>query len=82
MDVGSGIMRGLGKSLVPTLVSLIGSCALRVVWVYTVFAYFGTPESLFVSYPITWFVTGCVHYVMCFFEIRKRMKAQGECALG
>ncbi len=78
MDVGSGILRGLGKSLMPTLVSLVGSCALRVVWVYTIFAMYGTPESLFISYPITWVLTGAVHYIMCFFIIRKRIKEHAE----
>lgn len=70
MEVGSGVMRGFGRSIAPMIVSLIGSCVFRVVWVLTVFESFRTLESLYVSYPISWIMTGFVHFVCCFLAYR------------
>ena len=72
MHAGSGIMRGLGYSLTPMLVSLVGTCALRILWVNTVFARVGTPESLFVCLPVSWAVTGLCHFI-CFMIVRTRV---------
>ena len=74
MEVGSGVMRGMGKAITPMIVSLLGSCALRIVWIYTVFAMYPTPEILYLSYPVTWIITSSAHYIFCFFTIRKQMK--------
>ena len=77
MEVGCGIMRGLGQAVLPMIVSLIGSCAFRVVWVATVFEKVGTLQSLFYSYPISWVLTGAVHFICVFFtirSIRRRMR--------
>lgn len=76
MEVGCGIMRGLGKSLTPMFVSLIGSCLLRLVWIWTVFACFPSPETLYISYPITWIITAATHYICCFITVRKRLRLE------
>ncbi len=65
MDVMVGIMRGMGYSVVPMLVSLTGACLFRIVWVYTVFRQIPTLECLYVSYPISWGLTFVVHLI-CF----------------
>ena len=73
LDVGSYTMRGFGKSLAPTLISLIGACALRIVWVYAVFYPF-FPDNLtilYLSYPITWTVTTLAYVPMIILEFRK-----------
>ena len=73
LDVGSYTMRGFGKSLAPTLISLIGACALRIVWVYAVFYPF-FPDNLtilYLSYPITWIVTTIAYIPMIILEFRK-----------
>lgn len=70
MEVASGAMRGLGKSVTPMFVSLIGSCALRIVWIYTIFALSPTLMTLYLSYPITWVLTALVHYICFFFTYR------------
>ena len=46
MDCTIAASRALGKSLVPTVVVIMGSCVFRIIWVYTVFAYFHTIPSL------------------------------------
>lgn len=76
MEVGSGIMRGMGKAMSPMLVSLVGSCAFRIIWIYTVFAANHTPQTLFFSYPVTWIITASVHYIMSFFVLKKRVREQ------
>lgn len=72
MDVMVGILRGMGYAIAPMIVSLTGVCALRVVWVYTVFAHFRTLEVLYLSYPVTWTVTFIIQLIMFLF-IYKRL---------
>lgn len=54
---GSG-MRGLGNSLTPMLLTVFGTCVLRLVWIYTVNAHYHNFEILLIIYPISWLVTG------------------------
>ena len=54
MDVMSGALRGLGRSVMPAVITLVGVCVLRIVWVYTVFPVHPTMGNLMLSYPITW----------------------------
>lgn len=75
MDVMPGCLRGMGYSLMPMIVSLLGSCALRIVWVATIFQTHHTIENLYVSYPISWALTFCVH-IICFLVVRKRIREQ------
>lgn len=57
MDNTIAASRGIGKSLVPTIIVIMGSCVFRVVWVYTVFAYFHTIDSLYLLYVFSWTIT-------------------------
>ena len=75
MNVMVGAMRGLGSSLTPMMASIFGVCVLRVVWIYTVFPLDRTFFMLFLSYPVTWLVTGLIE-VVCFYFIRKRAIAR------
>lgn len=56
MDALSGLIRGAGYSLSPTLINLIGVCGIRLLWIYTVFATpaYHTINALLFSYPLTW----------------------------
>ncbi len=79
MEVLVGLLRGMGQSLLPTTVSLLGACAFRVLWIYTVFAADKTLTTLYISYPISWLLTSFIHLV-CFFIVyfynkRKLLKA-------
>ena len=65
MDVMVGSIRGMGYSIMPMVVSLLGACGLRVVWIFTVFAFCRSPQILYISYPVTWTATFLVHFV-CF----------------
>ena len=57
MDCTIAASRGLGKSIVPTIVVIMGSCVFRIVWIYTVFAHFRTIESLYLLYIFSWSIT-------------------------
>lgn len=69
MDVISGALRGLGHSIKPTIVTLMGVCVLRIGWVYWIFPLAPTMENLMVSYPVSWavvcIVNGAVLYWVC-----------------
>ena len=71
MDTMVGSLRGLGYSVGPMIVSLIGACGLRIVWIFTIFQVDRTPENLYISYPISWIVTGAVHIIF-FLIVRKK----------
>jgi len=73
MDVMVGAMRGIGYSILPMIVSLIGACGLRILWIYTVFAHFRTLNVLFISYPITWSITFLSH-LTCYFIVTRKYK--------
>ena len=74
MDVMVGQLRGVGYSIMPMIVSLTGACLLRVVWIYTVFAANPTLEVLYISLPISWFVTFATHFACYMIWGRKRLK--------
>ena len=80
MDTLSCTMRGLGMSVLPTIISLTGACLYRILWIYTVFAAHHTQFTLYISYPISWFLTSAA-YVVCYFIVRKKKFAQPAPAL-
>ena len=57
MDVTTGSLRGMGTSLVPMVISVLGVCGIRIGWIYTIFKEIHTLECLFVSYPVSWAIT-------------------------
>ncbi len=70
-EIGTGTMRALGKSMAPMMVSLFFSCFFRVIWIYTVFAYFHTLPVLYFSYPISWALAGIVQLILCYVSIKR-----------
>lgn len=75
MDVMVGALRGLGYSIAPMIVSLLGACAFRLLWIATVFQIdrFHTIETVYTSYPISWIITFLAHLVT-FIIVRNRLK--------
>lgn len=67
-----GVMRGLGYSVLPTVVSLVGACGLRLVWIATVFAYNTTLFVLCLSYPVSWILTSIAHFICYVWAMKKR----------
>ncbi len=75
MDVMVGMIRGIGYSVMPMIVSLMGACVFRLVWVATIFRMekFHTVQVVYASYPISWVITISVH-IVCFIWVMKKVK--------
>lgn len=76
MDCTIAACRGIGKSLIPTIIVIIGSCAFRVAWIYTVFAYFRTIPSLYLLYIFSWTITAIAE-IIYFIVSYKRLRLTG-----
>ncbi len=72
MDCTVGSLRGMGYSVLPTVITLISVCVLRVVWIYTVFEVSHTLFTLYLSYPVSWLIAFAVQ-MTCFIIIRRKM---------
>lgn len=79
MDVLVGALRGIGYSVLPMVVSLLGACGLRLLWIATVFQIpqFHKVEVVYLSYAITWIITAGVHF-LCYVIVRKRVTKKYE----
>ena len=79
MEVLVGALRGLGYSVMPMIVSLIGACGLRVLWVATVFQIpaFHKVTTVYWSYPVSWALTIVAH-LCCYVWAYKRLKRHVE----
>ena len=78
MDNTTAASRGLGKGLVPMILVFLGSCVFRVIWIYTVFAYFHTIGSLYLLYPFSWLITGTAeiaYFVYCYRKYVRLLEA-------
>ena len=76
MDVLVGALRGIGYSVIPMIVSLVGACGLRLVWIATVFQIpqYHSLTTVYLSYPITWTITLTVHAVTFALAARKVLR--------
>lgn len=77
MDAMVGAMRGLGYSVMPMIVALLGVCAFRIAWISVLFTNeaFHTIETIYVAYPLSWALTFMAH-TTCFIIIRNKLKKQ------
>ena len=76
MDVTTGALRGLGASLTPMLISVLGVCGLRIGWVYMIFQIpqYHSPQSLYYSYPISWAITFVIQFIAFLIVYRKHSR--------
>lgn len=87
IEILSGALRGMGESLIPMCMTVVGICVLRLVWLYAVFPHFGTMNSLVFGYPVTWAATSVmfiIYYLRCMRggRFKHRMLAAGMEGLG
>ena len=78
MEVLVGVLRGMGYSIVPMIVSFLGACVFRIVWVYTVFEVWNNLTVLYISYPVSWVLTSAAHlitYLVCYRKIMRKAAA-------
>ena len=71
MDCSIAASRGIGKSVVPTIVVILGSCVFRIVWIYTIFAHFHTIPSLYLLYFFSWSITSVAEVLYFAYSFRQ-----------
>lgn len=76
METGSFILRGMGRSVTSTVISLLGACVFRVIWVLTIFEANPTLECIYLSYPISWALTALAHFILGQIVWRKELKKE------
>ena len=74
MDAISGSLRGLGHSLKPTIVTLMGVCVFRIFWVFFIFPHHRSMENLMISYPVSWLMVSAVNGCILFYVCRKMFR--------
>lgn len=76
MDVAACQIRGMGKSFEPMIISLLGSCGVRLFWVYFILPLNHELMFLYWAYPVSWAVTFFAQFAL-FFIVKKQMKKKG-----
>lgn len=77
MDVMNGALRGLGSSLVPTIISITTVCGFRVLWLSTVFEHYKTPQTIYAVYPISWAMSAVALGALFIVVYRSQIKKFG-----
>lgn len=83
MEVGSGTLRGLGKSLTSTCICMLFACVLRVTWRFTIFridpmSISASLASIYISYPVSWFLAGLFLFVFSALNLRRLIRTYRE----
>lgn len=80
MDVIVGSVRGIGYALTPMVITLIGACGLRILWVSVLFQIpaFHTVQTIYISYPISWTVTFLAQLTCYCLGMRRLKRRMGE----
>ncbi len=71
MEIASGTLRGMGRSITSAVISLVFACLFRIVWLETAFRLFTTPVCIYVTYPLSWALTSIVGFIFIYFAVRK-----------
>ncbi len=76
MEISTGALRGMGSSLSPMIISILGICGVRIAWIYTIFGIerFHTLECLYASYIVSWTITFIVQFIVFFAVYKKHVK--------
>lgn len=72
LNACAGTIRGLGKSTTSALITFFGTCVFRVIWIFTAFQFFKNLPTIYISYPISWLITGIFFLFVVFRLLRKR----------
>lgn len=74
MDIMSGTLRGMGKSISSAIISLIFACGFRILWISTVFKVFTTPRAIYITYPLSWILTAAVGAIFVIITVKKEKR--------
>lgn len=83
MDVSTGALRGMGASLQPMIISVLGVCGIRILWIYTIFQIpqYHTTQCLYISYTVSWAIT-FICQLFTFLLLFRRRSRQQQPAMG
>ena len=81
MDCAIAASRGIGKTVVPMIIVILGSCIFRIVWVCTIFAYFKTITSLYLIYIFSWSITAAAEIIYFVISYKKLPKTSPAAAV-
>ena len=79
MDVMCGMLRGMGKSTIPMIITILSVCGTRVLWIYTVFAQHHALDILYMSYPISWGICVVIEatiFVVLYTKMMRKIKRE------
>ena len=71
-QVLSGVLKGMGKAIVPTVISIIFICGTRLVWLATVLPHFPSYTTVFTAYPVSW-AFASVAVTIAYFIVKKKV---------
>lgn len=71
-EISGSALRGMGHSALPAVITILGTCVFRIVWVFTVFAQFNDFGVLMTAYPVSWILTG-ITMIVSYFIIRRKL---------
>lgn len=63
IEILSGAVRGVGDAVIPMIITCVGVCVLRVVWIYTVVPHYHNITTVVISYPVTWSITSFIFII-------------------
>ena len=71
-EISGGCLRGMGRSMTPAMLTVVGSCGVRLIWVWTVVRAFHEFHILVAVYPVSWLITGAM-VLTAYFIARKQL---------
>lgn len=78
MDVSTGALRGMGASIAPMVISILGVCGIRIGWIATIFQIpqYHTPQCLYFSYTVSWSITFLFQMVAFILVYRQHVRLE------
>lgn len=73
-EISASSLRGMGKSMLPTILTVFGTCLLRIVWVYAVCPVWHTFDVIMLVYPVSWCLTGIMVCTAYYITARKKLR--------
>ncbi len=78
-EIAASCMRGMGISLLPAVITMLGTCVFRIAWIYTIFAWSASFETLMDVYPVSWIIISAAMLAAYWYTRRKLFYLSGEC---
>lgn len=74
-EISASALRGMGKSMQPTILTVFGTCLLRIIWVYAVCPVWTSFNTIMLVYPVSWVATGTMVSLAFYLTARKQLSS-------